>query len=125
MLIRIKGGLVGREAMWRLSTQAAKFDGIQLDKCGLIFLSTPHSGTAQADWNNLLLNLSEMSFGVRSHEIVNELRSFNHSSVDSAENFASMVPKPPFHCFCEGDSTSVAGRNRLVRFQNLRGISIY
>ena len=102
--------------MCRLSTQADKFDGIKLDKCGLIFLSTPHSGTTQADWNELLVNLSEIAFGVRSHEIVDELRSFNHSSVDSAENFASMVPKPPFYCFCEGNSTSVATRKRVVRF---------
>ena len=114
----MKGGLVGREAMWRLSTQADKFNGIQLDKCGLVFLSTPHSGTTQADWNDFLVNLSELAFGVRSHEIVDELRSFNHSSVDSAENFSSMKPKPPFHCFCEGESASVAGRNRLVRLQN-------
>ena len=120
-----KGGLVGREAMWRLSTQATKFNGIQLNKCGLIFLSTPHSGTTQADWNNFLVDLSEHTFGVRSHDIVDELRSFNHSSVDSAENFASMVPKPPFHCFCEGESMSVAGRKRIVGLPIIVNISIY
>ncbi len=120
-----KGGLVGREAMWRLNTQAAKFDGIKLENCGLIFLSTPHSGTTQADWNEFLVNLSEFTFGVRSHEIVDELRSFNHSSVDSAENFTAMVPRPPFHCFCEGESTSVGGRNRMVFVQSLIGILIY
>ena len=100
--------------MWRLNTQAAKFPGIKLDNCGLIFLSTPHSGTSQADWNDILSGLGEFAFGVRSHEIIDKLRSFNYSSVDSQENFAVMVPKPPFHCFCEGKSTSIAGVNRTV-----------
>lgn len=111
--------------MWRLNTQASKFNGIKLDNCGLVFLSTPHSGTTQADWNDFLVNLSELTLGVRSHEIVDELRSFNHASVDSAENFAAMVPKPPFHCFCEGETTSVAGRNRTVCHWNLSGATIY
>lgn len=111
--------------MWRLNTQAAKFEGIKLESCGLLFLSTPHSGTSQADWNDFLVNLGELTFGVRSHEIIDQLRSFNHSSVDAAENFAAMVPKPPFYCFCEGESTSVAGRNRIVCLLILSGVSTY
>ena len=111
--------------MWRLKSQAAKFGGIRLENCGLIFLSTPHSGTTEADWNTFLTNLGELAFGVRSHEIVDELRSFNYSSVDSAENFAAMVPQPPFHCFCEGDRTLIVGHHRMVCLQSLNGISIY
>ena len=104
--------------MWRLHTQAAKFRGVNLDKCGLMFFSTPHSGTFQADWNELLTVLAELALGLRSHEIVKELRSFNFSSVDSAENFAALQPKPPFQCFCEGEKTTVAGRNRDVSLPN-------
>lgn len=108
--------------MWRLNTQAAKFNGIKLEDCGLIFFSTPHSGTIQADRNKPLVNLSEVTIGVRSHEVIDELRSFNHAAVDSAENFAAMVPKPPFHCFCESDRTRIAGGNRMVCPLNLSGM---
>ncbi|KAM0798684.1 hypothetical protein BDR22DRAFT_823158 [Usnea florida] len=108
------GGLVGREAMIRLNTQPSKFDGVKLENCGLLFLSTPHSGTTQADWNDFLLNLSELVLGVRNHEIVHQLQSFNTSSVDSEEAFSTMKIQPPFHCFCEGEKTWLNGKSRTV-----------
>jgi triacylglycerol esterase/lipase EstA (alpha/beta hydrolase family) len=106
------GGLVARQAMIRLNAQQEKFDGIKIGNCGILFLSTPHSGTTQADWNDFLVNLSEMMIGVRSHTIVDELRSFNPSSVDSQEAFTKI--KIPFYCLCEGDKTKVAGKYLTV-----------
>lgn len=111
---------MGREAMVRLNSQPAKFDGIRLENCGLVFLSTPHSGTTQADWNDFLVNVSELTIGVRSHEIVEELRSFNPSSVDSGEAFDTMRVKPPFHCFCEAEKTTLFGKHRIVISPPLR-----
>lgn len=115
------GGVVTREAMIRLHRHASQFDGIELDMCGLIFLSTPHSGTTEADWNQFLLSLSELTLGVRSNVIVEQLSSFNPFSVDSGEEFAAMVKVPPFHCFCEGVKTAIAGKNRTVVTQASAG----
>lgn len=109
-----QGGLVVREAMIRLDRQAIKFDGITLNQCGIVFLGTPHSGTTEADWNKLLLDVSELALGVRSHAIVDQLASFNPSSVDSEEAFRTMPTAPPFHCFCEGEKTMGFGKNRTV-----------
>ena len=100
--------------MIRLFRQPNQFDGIKLTLCGLIFLSTPHSGTTEADWNQFLLSLSEITLGVRAHAIVDQLSSFNALSVDSTEEFAAMIRMPPFYCFCEGQSTSVGGKERHV-----------
>ena len=100
--------------MIRLNTQPLKFDGVKLENCGLLFLSTPHSGTTQADWNEFLLNLSELVLGVRNQELVHQLQSFNTSSVDSEEAFSTMRFQPPFHCFCEGEKTMVGGKSRTV-----------
>ncbi len=100
--------------MIRLNTQPAKFDGVKLEDCGLLFLSTPHSGTTQADWNEFLLNLSELVLGVRGHEIIHQLQSFNTSSVDSEEAFSTMRVQPPFHYFYEGEKTIVGGKSRTV-----------
>ncbi len=100
--------------MIRLNTQPAKFDGVKLKHCGLLFLSTPHSGTTQADWNEFLLSISELVVGLRNHELIRQLQSFNASSVDSEEAFSTMKVQPPFHCFCEGEKTMVGGKSRTV-----------
>lgn len=100
--------------MIRLHRQASQFEGIKLNMCGLVFLSTPHSGTTEADWNQFLLSISEITLGVRSHAIVDQLKSFNSSSVDSEEEFAAMSTVPPFHCFCEGEKTLIVGKYRTV-----------
>ena len=108
--------------MWRLHTQSDKFDGLRLENCGLIFLSTPHCGTTQADRNKLFTDLAELALGFRSREILDELRSFNLSSVDHTENFAALQPKPPFHCFCEGEKTKIASRDREVSLPNAHSL---
>ncbi len=100
--------------MVRLNTQPAKFSGIRLEDCGILFLSTPHQGSTQADWNEFLVSLSELTLGVRSHAIVDELRSFNPSSVDSQEAFTTMRVIPPFRCLCESNKTVAAGKSRTV-----------
>ena len=108
------GGLVGRQAMIRLQTHPNKFDGLRLKHCGLLFLSTPHSGTTEADWNNFLMSISELTIGVRSHAIVGQLRSFNPASVDSEDAFSAMERIPPMYCLVEGEKTKVAGTARTV-----------
>ena len=110
----VQGGLVGREAMIHLNQYGPQFDGLKLDRCGLIFLSTPHSGTTQADWNEFLMNLSEITLGIRSHTIIDQLRSFNPSTVDAEKAFKAMARMPPLHCFCEGSNTAIVGKSRLV-----------
>ena len=100
--------------MVRLNTHPEKFSGIRLENCGLLFLSTPHRGSTQADWNEFLVSLSELTLGVRSHAIFDELRSFNPLSVDSEEAFNAMRVLPPFHCLCESNKTVVLGKGRTV-----------
>jgi hypothetical protein len=76
------GGLVARQAMVRLKVVRNKFPDWKLRQCGILFLSTPHSGSAQADWSNMSIMLGEV-FGLRGH-LVKHLQSFNPASVDSA-----------------------------------------
>jgi pimeloyl-ACP methyl ester carboxylesterase len=108
------GGIVGRQAMVRLHALPKKFSGVQLDKCGLLFLSTPHSGSKEADWSEFLVSVLDFTIGLRSKEIVDQLRAFNPFSVDSTEAFTSMNKIPPFYCLVEGDKTKKAGKNRTV-----------
>ncbi|KAL8989972.1 MAG: hypothetical protein Q9169_008238 [Polycauliona sp. 2 TL-2023] len=115
------GGLVVKEAMIRLHQHPKKYESTKLESCGLLFLSTPHSGSQEADWSQFLLDLSEMTLGVRSHAIVDNLRSFNPLSVDSEEAFSAMPKIPPFHCFCEGNKTSIAGKYRQIVTQASAG----
>jgi hypothetical protein len=108
------GGIVSREAMIRLHFFPHKFDGIKLENCGLVFLSTPHSGSVEADWNSFLANILESTVGLRTHAIIDQLRPFNPFSVDSSEAFSNMRITPPIFCFVEGDKTHVAGKKRMV-----------
>lgn len=110
--------------MVRLSMAPREFGGLTLKQCGLLFLSTPHSGTTGADWSDLLMNLSETTLGIRSHAIIDQLRSFNPSSVDSVKAFAGMESRPPFYCLCEGKKTMVAGRARMVIYPRWQTLGI-
>ncbi|KAH8687335.1 P-loop containing nucleoside triphosphate hydrolase protein [Tricladium varicosporioides] len=92
--------------MIRLDQFPHKFLNIRLKNCGLLFLSTPHSGTKEADWNKYLVDIGEITVGLRA-EIINELRSFNRSSVDSQEHFRNMKIIPPLFCLCESEKTRV------------------
>jgi hypothetical protein len=101
--------------MIRLNEYAHKqeYQGINLKSCGLLFLSTPHSGSSEADWNNFLLGIAQLSLGMRS-EILNSLKSFNPLSAESQEDFANMKHQPPFAAFSETKRTKIAKFNRYV-----------
>ena len=100
--------------MVRLNMHPEKYDGLSLENCGLLFLSTPHFGTTQADWNGFILNTVEAILGVRSGEIVEQLKSFNPSVVDFEEAFNTMRKIPPLYCLCEGEKTVAFGKARTV-----------
>jgi hypothetical protein len=100
--------------MIRLNSYPHLFDGISLKNCGLLFLSTPHSGSTEADWNKYLVDVAELTFGVRSNAIVDSLRSFNPQSARSCEDFGNMSTQPPYDCFHETRATKVIGLNRHV-----------
>jgi len=107
------GGLVARLAMTRMHT-LDKFKGLSLEECGILFLSTPHLGSLQADGSPFLIALGEGLVGLRTG-VIKELQSFNASSVDNTDIFQAMKVKPVFQCFCESEPTQVLGKGRLVR----------
>ncbi|KAI9708292.1 MAG: hypothetical protein M1828_003003 [Chrysothrix sp. TS-e1954] len=86
----------------RLGSFPSQHPSIRLDQGGALFLATPHSGTREADWNDMLLAISEQAFGVRNRDLVANLRSFNENSMASKERFSALSPPPPFYCLCEG-----------------------
>lgn len=108
------GGLVARLAMTRMHTLPNKFKGLSLEECGILFLSTPHLGSLQADRSPFLIALGEGLVGLRTG-VIKELQSFNASSVDNTDIFQAMKVKPVFQCFCESEPTQVLGKGRLVR----------
>lgn len=100
--------------MIRLNSSADLFENIGLAHCALLFLSTPHSGSTEADWNKYLVAIAELGFGIRSNAIVDALRSFNPQSAYRCEDFKNMTLQPPYICFHETRATSVGGLNRQV-----------
>jgi triacylglycerol esterase/lipase EstA (alpha/beta hydrolase family) len=108
------GGLVARLAMTRMHSLPDKFKGLSLEKCGILFLSTPHLGSLQADRSPFIVALGEGLVGLRTG-VVKELQSFNASSVDNTDMFQAMKVKPVFQCFCESEPTRVLAKDRLVR----------
>ena len=113
MICHSMGGLVARQAMIQLHFHPKRHRGIALGNCGLLYLSTPHAGTTQADWNDFVLNVSEL-FGVRTDEIVSQLKSFNKSLVDSVEDFSEFAKPPPSEHLVESKKTMIGGVERLV-----------
>jgi hypothetical protein len=101
--------------MIRLSEYSHKseYKGMNLKLCGLLFLSTPHSGSTDADWNNFLVDIAQITLGVRP-EILNSLKSFNPLSAEDQEDFANMKHQPPFDAFYETQKTKIAKFNRHV-----------
>jgi len=93
----------------------SEYQGLSLECCGLLFLSSPHSGTTEADWNDFLIGVAKITYGIRPG-IISSLRSFNHLSTDSQEQFANLKVKLPFDAFYETSKTKIAGLNRLVCF---------
>jgi len=93
----------------------SEYQGISLKCCGLLFLSTPHSGSTDADWNNFLLDIAQLTFAIRP-EILNSLKSFDLLSAEGQEDFANMKHQPPFDAFYETQRTEIATLNRHVCF---------
>jgi hypothetical protein len=96
----------------------SEYKGIDLKLCSLLFLSTPHSGSTDADWNNFLVDIAQITMGIRP-EIINTLRSFNPLSAEAQEDFANMKHQPPFDAFCETQTTKIAKLNRHVTISYL------
>lgn len=89
-----------------------EYQGVSLSRCALLFLSTPHSGSTQADWNSFVQATTKL-FGVRS-KMTEILMSFNPQSAEGQEDFANMKIKPPFDGFYETHKTKVATIHRQV-----------
>jgi hypothetical protein len=104
------GGIVARKAIVLLHKLRNKFKGISIADCAMLFLSTPHSGSAVADYPKFLTNVLESVAGLRRDAIVTELQSFSSRSVDDREVFQYMTNVPPFECLCEGAKTKIPGK---------------
>jgi hypothetical protein len=105
--------LIQTQAMIKLGRDPDLFAGLALAQCGLLFLATPHSGAAMADWNPYLVQLSQLA-GLRAVEFTRILEAFNSNSVTAKEDFGRLRPVPPFICLHETRTTAVAGINKLV-----------
>ncbi|KAF4462683.1 hypothetical protein FALBO_10506 [Fusarium albosuccineum] len=82
--------------------------GIELSRCGLVFLATPHSGATQADWNDFVVAAAGVVAGVR-QEVVSRLKAFNPKTVWDKRAFLNLDPRPPFRCFAEGRKMDIKG----------------
>jgi hypothetical protein len=98
----------------RLSERPGHYDGVSLKYCGLLFLSTPHSGSTLADQNETLVGWAGAAFRIRSDDIVNILRTASDVSAESRRKFENLSAKPPFFCLCEGKKTLLAPLPRTV-----------
>jgi hypothetical protein len=108
------------QAMIRLDRFPMNYEEVKLKHCGLLFLSTPHSGSNEANWNRNLLDFLDSFLGNRSYDMANILRSFNEQSTESKEAFGTMSITPPFVCLYETRLTVGRGGKRHVR-----GLLIY
>lgn len=84
----------------------ASYTNIELAKCGLLFLATPHLGSKRADWPKAMLAAAEAIGGVR-REWVDVLKSFNNDALWDRLKFFKLKPCPPFQCFAEGEMTYI------------------
>jgi hypothetical protein len=92
-------------------------EGLKLEHCGLLFLSTPHSGTGAGNWNDTLLLLAKAAGVARGQVFTQLLGVFNQASVNAQEQFGALDPVPPIECLYETQKTSVVGTGRIVSGQ--------
>jgi hypothetical protein len=90
--------------------------GIRLERCGLLFLGTPHTGSRSADWDQFLVALAVTVADVR-QDTIDLLRSFSPASVWDKKEFEDLEPRPPTRCFAEGRMTNVKGKEKHVNLQ--------
>ena len=111
------GGLVVRKAAEHLFEypQDPKYIGLTLERCAMLFLSTPHEGTVEADYSDFLTQTLKSTFGMRKDEIVGELKSFNDSAAQARrkwDRMNQMRVAPPLACLTETKKT------RLTAFKS-------
>jgi len=82
------------------------YDSISFSSCGLLFLSTPHSGSRIADLNKYLSGVTGPLLRFRDG-IVNLLQTYSKESELSRTKFESLDPQPPFFCLSEGRRTRI------------------
>lgn len=92
---------------------------LKLEHCGLLFLATPHSGSEQANWNDLSLLIAKTVGVARGQVFTQLLGVFNQASVNAQEQFGALVPVPPLECLYETQKTSVLGTGRIVSGRSL------
>ena len=94
-----------------------KYDGVTLERCAILFLSTPHEGTTEADYSSFLTGILKRTSGLRKDEIAKELKSFNDSAAQAKRSWNHMKHVPPIECLTESKKTNIAMfKNVMVRW---------
>ncbi|KAL1837347.1 hypothetical protein VTK73DRAFT_4723 [Phialemonium thermophilum] len=88
--------------------------GLMLDRCGLLFLATPHLGTPQAEWRDLWVDIAKVAGVKRVQAFRQLLATFNEASVNAAEQFQALKPVPPVESLYETQRTPVIGGLRTI-----------
>jgi len=104
----------GAQAMIRLGENPTQYPGLDLSRCGLLFLATPHSGTDEANWSDFLVEVAKVGGVRRGRDLTDLLSSFNRESTNAKERFGLLRPLPPFICVYETQRTAVKGTQRVV-----------
>lgn len=101
--------------MVRLHSAPGSYPNLDVRLCGLLFLSTPHSGSAAADWNSYLVELAQNVGKTRARTVTTLLGSFNDESRKTKEHFGLISPAPPYVCLGETRATKIKGSTVMVR----------
>ncbi|KAK4186008.1 hypothetical protein QBC35DRAFT_516531 [Podospora australis] len=125
------GGIGGRQstvgscfwAIVRLADNPELYPGLSLSHCGMLFHSTPHSGTDQENWSDLLTELAKIGGARRSRNFTHLLGSFNSESVRAKERFGLLNLVPPFTCVYETQKTMVKGIQRTIVTPDSAGLN--
>ena len=104
------GGLVVRKAIEHLDRYGSdpKYHGVTLEGCAILFLSTPHEGTTEADYSSFLTGILQRTSGLRNDEIAKELKSFNDSAAQAKRSWNHMKHVPPVECLTESKKTKIS-----------------
>jgi hypothetical protein len=91
------------------------YECISFGSCGLLFLSTPHSGSRLADLDKYLFGVTGPLLRLRTDAIVHLLQTYSKESESSRKKFESLDPQPPFFCLSEGRRTKIGFMQSEVR----------
>ncbi|KAK4228612.1 hypothetical protein QBC38DRAFT_361571 [Podospora fimiseda] len=109
--------------MIRLAETPQQYQGLSLASCGLLFLSTPHSGTDEGTWNDFLVELAKLSGAHHGRDFTKLLSAFNRESTDAKGRFGLLRPVPPFICVYETQRTLVKGLERVIVTPDSAGLN--